>query len=106
MQRISLSPKLVSEIGSGKSLPADGVSELDREGRVTGVRIVASKRGGNPALIGLREKDLVTAVGMKPMRRIEDLRALALDLECEKASSLTLERNGKPHKILYFISRS
>ncbi|MCB0324678.1 MAG: hypothetical protein KDD69_13945, partial [Bdellovibrionales bacterium] len=61
------------------------------------------RAGSGKAFIGLQENDVLTAVGIRLVKRNQDLQALFADLQRDKQATLTLERNGQPHKILYYL---
>ncbi len=105
IHRMDITPKVVAAMSaSGSTLPFDGKPEKDARGNVTGVR-VANARGTNLALLGLRDKDLVTAVGNSRARSIGDLKKVFIELKTQKSASLTIERSGKPHKMFYYLGK-
>lgn len=104
VQRVNISNAMLSSLAKAPGdLPFNGVKEKDNRGKITGLRIHSGKSAQAAMALGLKEKDLVTAVGQKRIQQMEDFRLLAKELNATKTASLTLERDGKPHKILYYI---
>ena len=103
--RVELTPSVVSSMEQqGRRLPFDGRSEHDARGNIVGIRIASTKQSVSPAFLGLREKDLITAVGLRRVRKSDDVRQLFSELAQSKTSTLTLERDGRAHKIIYYIA--
>lgn len=106
IHRVELPARVVASLSQqGSRLPIDGRTERDGRGNVTGIRVITSKQGASPAVLGLRDKDLITAIGARRVRQTEDLRTLFTSLAKDKSTTLTLEREGRPHKILYYLSQ-
>ena len=104
VQRVDISNAMLNALAKAPGdLQFNGVREKDNRGKISGLRIHAGKGAQAVSALGLKEKDLVTAVGQKRVQQMEDFRFLAKELNETKTSSLTLEREGKPHKILYYI---
>jgi len=103
--RVNVSPALLASLAHAPTeLPFNAVRENDNHGKAKGLRIHSGKAGPAGAMsLGLKERDLVTAVGQKRIEKLEDFRLLASELNATKMASVTLERDGKPHKILYYI---
>ena len=89
----------------GSSSLAAGV-ERDNNGRLAGVRISSLTQASALARIGLKNNDLVTAVGKNKLKAVEDLWSVFDDLDSKGHATLTIERNGMPHKILIDCSVS
>jgi len=105
VDRLILSRQAMEILSSKQSaIPLSGRPERDNRGQSSGVRITAGENPKGLAMFGFREKDLLTAVGTRRAQSIDDLRYIMPALEKEKMASVTLERNGKPHKILYYLS--
>ena len=83
-----------------QGLPFTSKSEYDMRGNPSGLRItkVGSKQGPH---LGLQQKDLVTAVGTTHTFTTRDMWQLFRELSISREATLTLVRQGKPHKILY-----
>jgi len=81
--------------------------ELDLRGSVVGVRLLGSRSGLDPmTTFGWLKNDVITAVGLRHVRRVADLGALITQLQQQQAATLTLIRDGAPHKILYTVRRN
>ncbi len=107
VQRLILSPQAIAALSRNqRPLPVAGKQERDNRGQTSGVRISAGDNPRGLAMFGFRERDLLTAVGARRAESIDDLRSIVSVLTREKVASVTLERNGKPHKILYYLSES
>ena len=83
--------------------PFDGIAARDGRGKVMGVK-VGKVRPGALTDLGLRQGDIVTAVNAKHASTVRDLGYLYVSLREEKTASLTFEREGQPHKILYYVA--
>ncbi|MFN8392420.1 MAG: PDZ domain-containing protein [Bdellovibrionota bacterium] len=107
VHRVDLTAAQLAQIGgTPMKLPFQASSEKDGLGKVSGVRVLRPKAGDNPSMLGLQEKDLVTAVGTVRVKSVDDFRTLFDQLRGSKSASITVERQGKPHKILYYLSQS
>lgn len=107
VQRVAIGPDQVEEVlkmwPEKVLVPFDGVAARDGRGKVMGVR-VGKMRSGSPTNLGLRPGDIVTAVNAKHASTVRDLGYLFVALREQKTASLTFEREGKPHKILYYVA--
>lgn len=111
VHRIGLSRADINKIlptGSNTmKLPFKGRPLKDARGNISGVRLYRRESGprlkGSKFLLGLKENDLVTAVGVKHVKSYADLRMLLEMLLKEQHISVTLEREGSPHKIFYYL---
>ncbi len=106
VHRVSVTPQELRRYLSAERnalvLPFQARKVRDLKGGVKGIRVVKIISGKRTAL-GLLENDLLTAVGRKHLSGLQDLGKLFSQLQTEKQASLTLEREGKPHKILYYL---
>lgn len=106
VHRVSVSPRelraYLSEDRQALVLPFQARRVRDLKGGVKGIRVVKILSGKRSAL-GLIQNDLLTAVGRQHLSGLQDLGTLFTVLRTEKQASLTLEREGKPHKILYYL---
>ncbi len=84
-------------------LPFKARKVRDLKGEVKGIRVVQIDSVKTNSL-GLRDNDLLTAVGRVHLKQPQDMSLLFSDLQREKQATLTLEREGKPHKILYYLA--
>ena len=87
-------------------LPFTALPERDGRGKTMGVRIPKSADSKQVAKLGLKPDDLVTAVGRMIAHQAEDLANLFVELRKKKMSSMTVERNGVPHKLLFYLADS
>lgn len=76
--------------------------EYDSQGKYMGLRIAGPSTGAPVPVLGLRDRDVITAVGPKPVRAEGDMLALFKDLKQSGRATMTIERSGMPHKFLYF----
>ncbi len=89
-------------VKSGKKLKEPLVAhvEEDDKGRVIGVRVAQFSPLSALGKLGLKEGDVVTAVGKNLVQKPDDVLQVFDELDREKHGSITVERRGKPHKIL------
>ena len=87
-------------------LPFTAQPERDGRGKTMGVRIPKGSDSKQVAKLGLKPDDLITAVGRKIAHQTEDLSNLFVELRKKKMSSMTVERNGVPHKLLFYLADS
>lgn len=109
VHRVELQPREVQRLfpkgRATPNLPFKAKKVFDSRGSVRGLKITGIKGAPAPSF-GLVENDLVTAVGRRQAKSPDAFMQLFQDLEKDKQSSLTLERSGKPHKILFFSGNS
>jgi hypothetical protein len=109
IHRVDISPEQLKRVFGADDrqlrLPFTGTGEKDRFGKIAGVRVgrFQSPEGG-PQAFGLKNQDLITAIGVQRATSIDDFRRLGKELSTTKSSSITLEREGRPHKILYSLT--
>lgn len=110
VHRVSLKKGTVAEIlkfwPKRLDLPFDGTTERDNRGKVMGVRITSVKPKRDLKSLGLRKGDLLTAAEQKLMTTTRDFIQVFDALKQSGLGTVTLERDGKPHKILYYNSES
>ena len=85
-----------------KGLPFNSKSEYDSRGKPSGLRITQMRSATSPHM-GLQKADLVTAVGTTHTYKTRDVWQLFRQLSISREATLTLVRQGKPHKILYVL---
>lgn len=108
VHRIEISAKkldLIKAEGSAElHLPFLLKKEIDQRGLVMGLKVFQSK---NSLLtledLGLKERDLLTAIGTKILTSAKDFELFVKILRNRGELSLTLERDFQPHKILYYL---
>lgn len=76
--------------------------DRDSKGGVKGLKVSRAEQR-YATMLGFGQGDLITAVGKAQMKNQDPLRVLLNDFQATKKATLTLERNGKPHKILYYL---
>jgi general secretion pathway protein C len=105
VHRVAITPaNMRAIINSSKDqgkVPLNGRAEYDNRGKPMGLRILQLNRESSLSSLGLKEKDLVTAIGPRLVSEPQHILYLFDDLRKSKRSSMTIERSGKPHKILY-----
>lgn len=103
VHRISVPKKFASNllVSSAKGIPLKTAPEKDQNGKITGLRIRSSQDSSVLSTLGLQPNDLITAIGQKHAEKPTDLVDLFQSLVQTKEFSITLERSGMPHKILY-----
>lgn len=97
-------------------LPFIAQAEHDDRGKTTGIRVVRRSSpagtsstpgaGNDPAKLGLADKDLITAVNHTKVSEPTDIAALFTELRKSRTASMTIERGGVPHKILFYLPGS
>jgi hypothetical protein len=100
LTRANIRAYMNSSKGTG-NLPFTARTEYDSRGKPMGLRILQLNRESSLSFLGLKEKDLVTAIGPRLISEPQHILYLFDDLSKSKRSSMTVERSGKPHKILY-----
>ncbi len=80
----------------------ESVTEYTAAKEVIGFRLVVY-RSEVAEVLGLKQGDLITAVGKVLGEDIADMRALFRDLNTTGKATLTMQRDGKPHKMLYYL---
>lgn len=83
-----------------------GETEFDHRGVPMGVRIVASRSEAGREVLGFKVGDLITAAGTRHLRSVEELETVLEELAERRQASATLVRDGRPHKILYYLGRN
>ncbi len=110
VHRVELTPQQIKDflgaLGAAGQMPLQGKTELDNQGKPTGYRIKQLDARSPFSLLALRQGDLVTAVGTKHVKNPSDIVAVFDQLNARRNSSITIERGGKPHKILYTFSEA
>ena len=81
-------------------------NEYDTHGKLMGLRVVAAASGAKIAVLNLVDRDIITAVGVAPIRSENDILALFTDLKKNGSATMTIERGGTPHKFLYYVQSS
>lgn len=83
-----------------------GTPEYDTLGKPMGVRIVATFGRTSKDLLGFKIGDLITAAGTTHVSSLDQLDVFLKQLSDKKLASITLVRNGQPHKILYYLEKN
>ena len=78
-------------------------NEYDSQGKLMGLRVVAAAGGEKIAVLNLVDRDIITAVGVAPIHKENDILALFTELKKTGGSTMTIERSGMPHKFLYYV---
>ena len=89
-------------VESGGVLPIAVRMERDSRGAISGARVVPPNSRALEAL-GLKPKDLLTAVGKSHVTSPEVLRLLFSSIANQKQAMMTIVRQGRPHKLLYSV---
>lgn len=86
------------------NFPFSGVVVPSGASGVLGLRVVfdVSHTAGGFTW-GLASGDLITAVGTVPVVKMNDLIKLVSELRSNRRASLTVQRDGVPHKVLYYL---
>ena len=107
VQRVTLSSQ---DLLRFLSLRPEGFSQVfqtkverDRSGSVRGFRLVAATEPSDYARFGLQPGDIVTAIGAKRAESVSDFSELFSGLRARGRSSMTLERNYQPHKVIFYV---
>lgn len=82
-------------------LPFEMIKELDSRGGIRGLKISKVLIPSEALSLGLYMNDILTAFGKKLAYSPNDFSAFLVELSSFGQSSITLERSGKPHKIIY-----
>lgn len=82
-----------------------GTPEFDTLGKLMGVRIVATSGASSKEMLGFKLGDLITAAGTTHIGSLDQLDTVLSDLSAKRQASITLVRNGQPHKILYYLEK-
>lgn len=105
VHRVTLSKKDLAAImpvpGRAPQVPFTGRVEKDGQGGIVGLKLTEVRTSDVLPTFGLQDGDLITAVGKKHPNEISDLSQIVLDIRKNSEATLTLQRNGKPHKIFY-----
>lgn len=108
IHRVELKSAKVNLIKSGEgeqlNLPFLLKKEIDHRGLVMGLRVI--ERGNKDLSIndfGLRDKDLITAIGTKLVASAKDFELFVDVLKGRGEISVTVEREFQPHKIMYYL---
>lgn len=91
------------EPNNGLNFAYSGETLKDSHGQIAGVKLKQKNDAYKLPTLGLRPEDVVRAVGKRPTKSEQDLRYLITLLESERSATLTLTRQGEPHKILYYL---
>jgi S1-C subfamily serine protease len=87
--------------GKGR-LPFSAKAEKDQFGKIAGLRVTQVDAKAPPgAAFGLKNGDLVTAVGKKLATSPSDFRIIYEDILSKREASITVLRKGSPHKLLF-----
>lgn len=89
--------------GKAMSLPFNAKRVIDLQGKIKGIRVLNVRPPYGTQVLGLQNNDLITAVGLRHVDHPNDFSLLFNQLRSEKQATMTLERDGKPHKILYYL---
>jgi len=107
VHRVALTPQqlnILARRGPGTlNVPFGSIGEFDREGNSMGFRLVASRDPARYPNLGLRAGDVITAVGKRRASSVKDLWDVFNAVREDGTASVTLIRDGSPHKILYSI---
>ena len=110
VHRVSLKQRTIDEIlkfwPKRLDLPFDGTAERDNRGKVMGLRITTLKPKRDLGALGLKKGDLLTAAEQKLMTTPRDFIHVFDSLKESGLGTITIERDGVPHKILYYKSES
>lgn len=80
-------------------------TEYDAQGKVMGLRVISPQPGAKIGIIGVLDRDIITAVGLTPIRSRDQIQSMFAELKKTGLATLTVERGGVPHKYLYYIRR-
>jgi len=82
-------------------------TQLDHLRRVTGLEVSGEGRKltDEARELGLMNGDLVTAVGLSRVKNTVDFWQMYESLKKQGSATITLQRQGDAHKILYFLKR-
>lgn len=73
-------------------------------GEIVGISVVASDYALLETL-GLEQEDLITAVNKTRANNTSAIQLFIPTLEADSKASITIQRRGQPHKLLYFLQR-
>ena len=93
-----LKENMVSNCGCGGSIMHDGA------GKLAGVKMTRIEKGSPLLEIGLKNGDILTAIGVTPVTDIQQIDNLFVSLLKDKTASLTFQRSGHPHKMFFYLS--
>lgn len=85
-----------------KKQPLQGAPEKDNRGKIAGLRIRSIDPASGMWTQALRTGDVVTAVERKKVTRVADLSDVLITLKAKQLATLTFERSGRPHKVLFY----
>lgn len=110
VHRVVLTPEQIDTVMASWPdrlyLPFEAQPDRDTWGKICGIKVTRMKSDSNLPNLGLKLGDRVTAVGVSHTKESRDLWKLFDQLRRNSEASLTLEREGKPHKILYYLSKA
>ena len=105
VHRITLSRGQLQELARmwPKKAPVIAELENDQFGVVLGLRVTAVLDPSHSSLLGLRLGDLITAIGKEHANQRQGMLMLLDTLAKVDKETLTLVREGQPHKIFYHL---
>lgn len=105
VHRVELAQKDLDQVMSTwperLNIPFSSEAEKDVRGDVVGLRL--SWSGSALPTLGLQDGDVLTAVGKRHAQNLRDLSGVIFALENRELASVTIERQGQPHKLLYYL---
>jgi len=107
VHRVDLSREqfdLIVDVSGNVKLPFRLVPEADSKGEVAGVRVVEDLVDPNLPNLGIKDRDLITALGKDLAHNETSVKYFFEHLSPSTISSLTLLRKGEPHKIFYYVA--
>lgn len=106
VHRITIPPAKVDQFISGwpEQLQRLGGTkvEYDSQGKYMGIRVLGGSGNAPVPVLGLSNRDVITAVGTTPVKTENDLLDLFRTLKKSGFVTMTVERSGTPHKYLYY----
>ena len=107
VHRIDLSENDLNPVLTGSSkLKALGFKAKilrDAQGGISGILLDLRAENQNTQRFGLQHGDLVTAISGKLIGSEDDLETMFQQLQEQQKLSVTVMRDGEPHKLLYSI---
>ena len=109
VHRVTLSPAELKKVfvkpPKDIRLPFTAQKIFDGRGGIKGVKVTNFRANGGSSSFGLEENDIVTAFGRNHAKSPSDFWLLYQELMKESTATVTLERKGQPHKILFFSGK-
>ena len=107
VHRITLSKQDLTALmpvpGRGPQIPFTGKVDRDSNGGIVGLKLTEVRTNTVMPTFGLQDGDMLTAVGSKHVDDLSDLTQIAIDIRKNAQATLTLQRNGLPHKVFYTL---